>query len=114
MRGHCAAPQLLRNGESIPLEETTETHFSDTTVAASTTYSYEIKVVDAADKASRISTRIFVTTIAGTDTAAPTAPGTAQCHRQRCHAGGPRVGRQSLATNNSNSLSGNGRLNRYP
>ena len=64
---------LYRNGTQLA-SNITGTSFVDNTVAASTTYSYTVKALDAANNASAQSAAAGVTTPAKVDTQAPTVP----------------------------------------
>jgi chitodextrinase len=64
--------RVLRDGNVVGTSATTS--FSDTTVAANTTYSYTVSALDAAGNRSAESTARSVTTPAIADTQAPTAP----------------------------------------
>ncbi len=65
--------RIYRNGTQIGTTSTALT-FSDTTVRASTTYSYTVKAFDAANNLSLSSTALRVVTPLAPDTQAPTAP----------------------------------------
>lgn len=64
--------RVYRNGAQIGTATTTT--FSDTTVQATTTYSYTVRAFDAANNVSAASTALSVVTPAAPDTQAPTAP----------------------------------------
>jgi chitodextrinase len=63
---------IFRNGTQI--DTTTTTSYSDTTVQASTSYSYTVTAYDAAGNTSPASNAATVTTPAAADTTPPTAP----------------------------------------
>jgi fibronectin type 3 domain-containing protein len=65
--------EIYRNGLSVGTV-TSGTSFSDTTVSSSTSYSYTVKAWDAANNSSTASNILSVTTPAGPDAAAPSAP----------------------------------------
>jgi chitodextrinase len=64
--------EVFRNGNSVG--STTTTTFSDTSVAANTSYTYTVKAWDAAGNPSTSSSGLPVTTPPSPDTASPTAP----------------------------------------
>ncbi len=63
---------IVRNG--VTIAQTSSTTYSDTTVVASTSYSYQVIAYDAAGNNSGLSNTANVTTPAVPDTQAPTAP----------------------------------------
>jgi len=65
---------VYRNGSSLTTTAASVTSFADTTVVASTTYSYTIDAFDAAGNHSTQSTAATATTAAAPDTQAPTVP----------------------------------------
>jgi len=60
--------RLYRNGSATPLASTSSTSFSDTTVAAATTYSYQVSAFDATGNESARSTPLSATTPSATST----------------------------------------------
>jgi parallel beta-helix repeat protein len=67
--------EIFRNG-SLLATVGTVTSYSDTTVSASTTYSYQVRARDAAGNRSSFGNTATVTTPAPPDTQPPTTPGT--------------------------------------
>src|SRR5207245_10662284 len=65
---------VYRNGSPLATTAGTVTTFADTTVVASTTYSYTIDAFDAASNHSARSTAATATTPAVPDTLAPSVP----------------------------------------
>jgi uncharacterized repeat protein (TIGR03806 family) len=73
--------RIFRNGSTAPIATITATNYSDTGLAASTTYTYTVRAIDAAGNASNASGAGSTTTRAaspgsGTDTTSPSTPGT--------------------------------------
>ena len=71
--------RIFRNGSTTPLVTITATHYTDTGLAASTTYTYTVRAFDAAGNESGPSAAASARTPgppAGSDTTPPTAPGT--------------------------------------
>ncbi|MBY0573920.1 MAG: hypothetical protein K2P84_09585, partial [Undibacterium sp.] len=66
--------QIMRVGTAGVLAETTSTNYSDTTVVGNTTYSYQVKAVDAAHNMSGLSNTASAKTPAAADTTAPSTP----------------------------------------
>ncbi len=54
--------RLFRNGSGTPLAESNSLSYADTSAAPSTTYSYQVRAVDAAGNTSALSASIMVTT----------------------------------------------------
>jgi chitinase len=73
-----AGYNVYRNGASTPTAQTTATTFTDTGLAANTTYTYTVRARDGAGNLSPNSNQISVTTnsTGSTDTTPPTTPGT--------------------------------------
>ncbi|HEY5549710.1 MAG TPA: Ig-like domain-containing protein [Candidatus Saccharimonadales bacterium] len=65
---------IVRNGVTIALSTGTATTYSDSTVAASTSYSYQVMATDAVGNTSGLSNAALVTTPQAPDTSPPTAP----------------------------------------
>ena len=71
--------RIFRNGSSTPLVTLTDTHYTDTGLAAGTTYTYTVRAFDAAGNVSNASGAASARTPGtspGADTIPPTAPGT--------------------------------------
>ena len=70
--------RIFRNGSATALATATATNYSDTTVVASTAYTYTVRAFDAAGNESALSSAGGATTPAGpvVDTTPPTVPGT--------------------------------------
>ena len=66
--------QVFRVGTVAAIAETVGTSYSDTTVVGNTTYSYQIKALDAANNASSLSSTATIKTPMAPDTTAPTVP----------------------------------------
>ena len=66
--------QVFRVGTVAAIAETVGTSYSDTTVVGNTTYSYQIKALDAANNASSLSSTATIKTPVAPDTTAPTVP----------------------------------------
>ena len=68
--------RIYRNGSTTPLATVTATNYSDTGLAASTTYSYTVRAFDAAGNVSSASGAGSARTQSLADTTSPTTPGT--------------------------------------
>lgn len=68
------AYRIFRNGGAVPLAQASGASYADSTVAADTTYSYQVMALDAAGNASALSNVAVVHTLPPQDTTPPTAP----------------------------------------
>ena len=71
--------RMFRNGSTTPFATITATHYTDTGLAPSTTYTYTVRAIDAAGNQSNPTGAVSARTLPGSsvpDTTPPTAPGT--------------------------------------
>ncbi len=90
-----AGYRVFRNGSTTPLATTTLTRYSDTGLAAGTTYSYTVRALDAAGNVSNASAAGSATTSGtppGADTTPPTVPGTPTATADQQHANRSELG----------------------